>query len=99
MIVLNSKSSSVEVSYGKFTWGLINALFCYCVVGNIRDFTDTLILARKEAEEDTDEPDVQTLTDTHIIQILLNLFFGKVIILMLMEKTSPELKASRMQKV
>ena len=46
-------------------------------LGNIRDFTDTLILARKEVEEDPNEDDVEKLTDTHIVQTLLDLFFGK----------------------
>lgn len=45
---------------------------------NIRDFTDTLILARKEAEEDPDEADLDKLTDTHIIQTLSDIFFAGI---------------------
>ena len=44
---------------------------------NIRDFADTLILARKEAEEDPDETDLDKLTDTHIIMTLTDVFFGE----------------------
>ena len=48
------------------------------IPGNIRDFTDTLILARLEAEEDPNEADLDKLTDTHIVQTLSDIFFGKV---------------------
>ena len=47
------------------------------ISGNIRDFADTLILARQEAEEDLDEKDAGKLTDTHIVQTLLDVFLGK----------------------
>ena len=47
------------------------------ISGNIRDFADTLILARQEAEGDPDEKDAGKLTDTHIVQTLLDVFLGK----------------------
>ena len=48
----------------------------FIFVDNIRDFTDTLILARQEAEEDPTESNVDKLTDTHLIQTLSDIFFG-----------------------
>lgn len=45
---------------------------------NIRDFADTLILARLEAENDPNETDVDKLTDTHIIQTLADIFFAGI---------------------
>ena len=44
---------------------------------NIRDFADTLILARQEAENDPSET-VDKLTDTHIVQTLADIFFAGV---------------------
>lgn len=44
---------------------------------NIRDFADTLILARQEAKNDPEEADLDKLTDKHIIQTLSDIFFGK----------------------
>lgn len=43
---------------------------------NIRDFTDTLILARQEAEEDPTETYVDKLSDTHLIQTISDIFFA-----------------------
>ena len=43
----------------------------------MRDFTDMLILARHEAEDDPEEQDLDKLTETHIIQTLSDIFFGK----------------------
>ena len=45
---------------------------------NIRDFTDTLILARREAETDPDETDLDKLTETHIVEILKDIFFAGI---------------------
>ena len=45
---------------------------------NIRDFADTLILARLEAENDPNETDVYKLTDTHIVQTLADIFFSGI---------------------
>ena len=56
-------------------------MHCKRFVGNIRDFTDTLILARLEAEEDPTETDVDKLSDTHLIQTISDIFFGMQIIL------------------
>ncbi|KAK3581603.1 hypothetical protein CHS0354_017462 [Potamilus streckersoni] len=42
--------------------------------GNIRDFTDHLIQARKEAEEEGKEDILEQLTETHLIQTLLDIF-------------------------
>ncbi|XP_071136102.1 steroid 17-alpha-hydroxylase/17,20 lyase-like isoform X2 [Mytilus edulis] len=42
---------------------------------NIRDFTDSLILTRKEAEQD--EEMMSQLTDTHLRQTLVDIFRGK----------------------
>ena len=43
---------------------------------NIRDFADTLILARQEAEEDPNDTTVEKLSDTYLIQTLADIFFG-----------------------
>ena len=43
---------------------------------NIRHFTDNLILARLEAEEEEGSEVLQSLTDTHIIQTISDIFFG-----------------------
>ena len=56
-------------------------MHCKCFVGSIRDFTDTLILARLEAEEDPTETDVDKLSDTHLIQTISDIFFGVQIII------------------
>ncbi|KAJ8317308.1 hypothetical protein KUTeg_005212 [Tegillarca granosa] len=44
---------------------------------NIRDFTDSLILARKEAEEDDPEL-LSQITETHLVHTLLDIFFAGV---------------------
>ena len=41
---------------------------------NIRDFADSLILARKEAESDPDETNVDKLTDVHMYQTCRDIF-------------------------
>ena len=43
----------------------------------MRDFTDMLVLARHEAESDPEEQDLDKLTETHIIQTLSDIFFGR----------------------
>lgn len=45
---------------------------------NIRDFTDTLILARQEAEEDPSETDVDKLSDIYLIQTISDIFFAGI---------------------
>ena len=42
---------------------------------NIRDFTDMLVLARQEAENDPDEKNLDKLTDEHIEMTLVDVFF------------------------
>ncbi|XP_052091098.1 cytochrome P450 2U1-like isoform X2 [Mytilus californianus] len=44
---------------------------------NIRDFTDSLILARQEAEDEEDKEVISQLTDTHLVQTLSDIFGGK----------------------
>ena len=51
--------------------------FVNIFVDKMRDFTDNLILARHEAESDPEEQDLDKLTDTHIMQTLSDIFFGK----------------------
>ncbi|XP_076079554.1 steroid 17-alpha-hydroxylase/17,20 lyase-like isoform X1 [Mytilus galloprovincialis] len=41
---------------------------------NIRDFTDSLILARKEAEQEENEEMLSQLSDTHLRQTILDIF-------------------------
>ncbi|XP_076079552.1 steroid 17-alpha-hydroxylase/17,20 lyase-like isoform X1 [Mytilus galloprovincialis] len=41
---------------------------------NIRDFTDSLILARKEAEQEENEEILSQLSDTHLRQTLIGIF-------------------------
>ncbi|XP_052091097.1 steroid 17-alpha-hydroxylase/17,20 lyase-like isoform X1 [Mytilus californianus] len=41
---------------------------------NIRDFTDSLILARQEAEDEEDKEVISQLTDTHLVQTLSDIF-------------------------
>ncbi|KAK3085605.1 hypothetical protein FSP39_006017 [Pinctada imbricata] len=43
---------------------------------NIRDFTDSLILAREEAENEEREENVAMLSDTYLVQILSDIFFA-----------------------
>lgn len=45
---------------------------------NIRDFTDSLILARKEAEEEDDPELLSQITETHLVQTLMDIFFAGV---------------------
>ncbi|KAL5005225.1 hypothetical protein ScPMuIL_018681 [Solemya velum] len=47
---------------------------------NIRDFTDCLIKARKEAEEEEEEGQevVSNLTETHLVQTLMDIFFAGI---------------------
>ena len=42
-----------------------------------RDITDTLLLARQEAEDDPMEANLEKLTDVHIRQTLSDIMFGK----------------------
>ena len=44
----------------------------------IRDFTDTLILARQEVDKEQNEVNGVTLSDTYTIQILKDIFFGGI---------------------
>ncbi|XP_033749031.1 cytochrome P450 1A1-like [Pecten maximus] len=44
--------------------------------GNIRDFTDCLILARKEAEKEDDPEVLSQLTNVHIRQTISDIFLG-----------------------
>ena len=48
----------------------------WIVLGNIRDFCDSLILARKEAEQEENEEILNQLTNTHLIQTLSDIFGG-----------------------
>ena len=43
---------------------------------NIRDFTDMLILARQEAENDPDEKHLEKLMDIHIVMTLFDIFIA-----------------------
>ncbi|KAJ8312835.1 hypothetical protein KUTeg_010208 [Tegillarca granosa] len=45
---------------------------------NIRDFTDNLILARREAEDEDDKQLLSQLTETHLMLTLTNIFFGGI---------------------
>ena len=45
---------------------------------NIRDFTDSLILARKEAEQEENEEILSQLSDTHLRQTLIDIFTGEL---------------------
>jgi hypothetical protein len=47
------------------------------VLDNIRDFTDSLILARKEAEDEETVDILSQLTDSHLIQTITDIFRGK----------------------
>ena len=49
---------------------------CLCAVENIRDFFDKLMLTQKEAIE-AGEEEANTLTDTHLVQTVFDLFGGK----------------------
>ena len=46
---------------------------------NLRHFTDHLILARQEAEEEEGKAALEMLTDTHIIQTLSDIFLGETL--------------------
>ena len=47
------------------------------ISGNIRDFMDTLILTRLEAEEDPIETNLENLSQAHLIQTVSDIFFGR----------------------
>ena len=57
----------------------LNRCCCTRLTDNCRDIADTLLLARLEAEEDPTEANLEKLTDTHIIQTLADILFGKKI--------------------
>ncbi|XP_033763834.1 steroid 17-alpha-hydroxylase/17,20 lyase-like [Pecten maximus] len=46
--------------------------------GNIRDFADALILARMEAENDEDTELLNQLTDVHLKQTMIDVFFAGI---------------------
>ena len=48
------------------------------VLDNIRDFTDSLILAKREAMEEENEETMSQLTNTHLVQTLADIFGGKM---------------------
>ena len=60
-------------------FSVLATYFVNIFVDKMRDFTDNLILARHEAESDPEEQDLDKLTDTHIMQTLSDIFFGKYI--------------------
>jgi hypothetical protein len=47
-------------------------------VGVNRDFTDSLLIARQEAENEGDEAALEKLDDTYLIMTTLDIFFGNV---------------------
>lgn len=47
-------------------------------VNNMRDVLDMLILARKEAENDSDEKHLDKLTDIHIMMTIFDIFFAGI---------------------
>ena len=53
-----------------------STMVCF-FLDNIRHFTDTLLLAKKEAERDGENMDA--LTDNHLIQTLSDIFFGELL--------------------
>ena len=50
----------------------------FFIPDNIRDFTDSLILARKEAEQEENVEMLSQLSDTHLRQTILDIFGGKI---------------------
>jgi hypothetical protein len=51
--------------------------FCVLYIGNVNDFCDSLILARKEAEEEDDKELLDQLTESHLVMTLNDIFFGE----------------------
>lgn len=49
-------------------------------VDYIRDFTDALILARQEAEDEEDKEVLSELTDLHLVNTISDIFGGRFII-------------------
>lgn len=45
---------------------------------NVRDFTDALILARKEVEDEENDEVLSQLTDTHLVQTISDIFFAGI---------------------
>ena len=61
------------------TWFLSFYLWSILIVlDNIRDFTDSLILAKREAMEEENEEAMSQLTNTHLVQTLADIFGGKM---------------------
>lgn len=50
----------------------------FAILVKIRHYTDNLILARLEAEEEEGDEVLKSLTDDHIILTLSDIFFGKL---------------------
>ena len=53
-----------------------NASSICFVTGNIRDYLDSILLARQEAEADDKQEDVDMLSNVHVKQIVSDIFFG-----------------------
>ena len=54
----------------------VDKLILLDISDNIRDFMDTLILTRQEAEEDPTETNLENLSQAHLIQTVSDIFFG-----------------------
>lgn len=58
-------------------WLLTIYLFVLLFSDNIRDFTDCLIAAEREARTEEAPADLAQLTNTHFVQTLSDIFAGK----------------------
>ena len=47
------------------------------ILDNIRDYLDSILLARQEAESEGKHAEVSMLSDVHVLQIVSDIFFGR----------------------
>ena len=52
-------------------------MFRFYLLDTIRDYLDSLLLARQEAEAEGKTEEVEMFTDVHILQTMSDIFFGK----------------------
>ena len=52
------------------------SIYVFIIEDNIRHFADNLILARLEAEEEEGSVALESLTETHLLQTLADIYLG-----------------------
>ena len=60
----------------KYQRPLSKTYFTCCFSENIRDFIDSILLAKEEAKKEENEELMSQLTDTHLFQTIADIFLG-----------------------